>query len=872
MVRKFIFGAVLAITAALWSNPAWAQCGSSGSTHTLTDSAGYRWDIQDNGTIWDGTSDAYDTGMALNVGGSYFPASAAVSELAGRQWAFGPAVMSGLRVTRRVYVPATDAWARFLEEFNNPTAAPITVTVRIETNAGSDGGTNITASFTGDLAFTVDDRWLCTDDSDGSGDPSLGHNFWGEGATLRPTAVSMAVFDCAAVNGPNVQFSLTVPAGQTLYLMHFGSQNTNQATARATSVRLDGEPEAILFGLADVVVAGIQNWLFDRDLDDDGFNVPEDCNDEDPDINPDADEVCDGVDNDCNDEIDEPGAIDGEVWYPDADGDGFGDGDLPTRLCEPREGYTDDDTDCDDEDPDIFPGSDEFCDGIDNDCDGSIDEGLTDTYYPDLDGDGYGDSSRPTELCEPREGYTEDHSDCDDSDMFVNPDGVEVCDGVDDDCDGTIDDGVSSTYYPDIDGDGFGDPAHPREACSLPYRHVENDDDCDDARPTVNPDGTESCNHMDDDCDGETDEGLLTTYWLDSDRDGYGDPEAATDACMRPPGHVDNDDDCDDSDRMINPDGRELCDGIDNDCDGDIDDGLPGTTYHADADGDGHGDPDTTEEACALPEGFVANATDCDDSDPDINPEASEACNEVDDDCDGVVDEGATTQYWTDADGDGYGDPDASVSACEMPDDAVDNSGDCDDTDAAVNPDADEACNGVDDDCNGVLDDGAPTQAFYLDDDGDGAGDPEESVDACAAPEGYVDNSDDCDDADENVFPGADEACNEIDDDCDGEIDEDLTTETFYADADDDGYGDPATSLEACVAPEGTTDDASDCDDTDDAVNPGATEIENLIDDNCDGEIDEGFEEEGCACNAAGSAGRTRLGLFRLLLSWIGLV
>jgi len=116
--------------------------------------------------------------------------------------------------------------------------------------------------------------------------------------------------------------------------------------------------------------------------------------------------------------------------------------------------------------------------------------------------------------------------------------------------------------------------------------------------------------------------------------------------------------------------------------------------------------------------------------------------------------------------------------------------------------------------------------------------------------------------------------CNDIDDDCDGEIDEDLPTETFFADADEDGYGDPETTVEACAAPDGTTDDSSDCDDTNDAVNPGATEIENLIDDNCDGTIDEGAHTDAgrCNCDAAGSAGRVRLGLFRLLLSWLGLV
>ncbi|MCH7511770.1 MAG: hypothetical protein IIB19_05340, partial [Chloroflexi bacterium] len=136
---------VLLITLSLADPPsASAQCSFPGPIVTLVDGNGFLWDITANGQVGNGTIDAFDGGMALRINGVYFPAAATSTELGGRQVVHGPVGMSGLNVTRRVYVPATEGWARFLEHLQNPTGAPITVNLRIETNPGAHGSTNVT--------------------------------------------------------------------------------------------------------------------------------------------------------------------------------------------------------------------------------------------------------------------------------------------------------------------------------------------------------------------------------------------------------------------------------------------------------------------------------------------------------------------------------------------------------------------------------------------------------------------------------------------------------------------------------------------------------------------------------------------------------
>ena len=126
---------------------------------------------------------------------------------------------------------------------------------------------------------------------------------------------------------------------------------------------------------------------------------------------------------------------------------------------------------------------------------------------------------------------------------------------------------------------------------------------------------------------------------------------------------------------------------------------------YEDADGDGFGAGDGFGDCDTLPANAVLNADDCDDSVASINPDAIETCNGADDDCDGDTDEDLGTEWYADADGDGYGDAGSTTIACAEPTGFVADATDCDDTSADVSPGVIDLCSGVDENCDGVADD-----------------------------------------------------------------------------------------------------------------------------------------------------------------------
>ena len=257
----------------------------------------------------------------------------------------------------------------------------------------------------------------------------------------------------------------------------------------------------------------------------------------------------------------------------DADGDGFaGAGD------------------CDDGDASVSPSATELCNGVDDDCDGQIDEDLTGTWYTDGDGDGYGDPAGAVEACDGSDGLVANDGDCRDDDPSVNPLADELCNGIDDDCDVEIDEDIEGVFYADQDGDGYGDPATSVEGCEYGSGWVLDGTDCDDDAADAFPGATEVCDDRDNDCDDEIDEGLISTFYIDLDRDGWGSVVSTLDACEAPEGYVATPGDCDDGAAEVNPDASEVCNGIDDDCDGDIDaddasvDLSTGFTVYTDAD------------------------------------------------------------------------------------------------------------------------------------------------------------------------------------------------------------------------------------------------------------------------------------------------
>ena len=317
-------------------------------------------------------------------------------------------------------------------------------------------------------------------------------------------------------------------------------------------------------------------------------------------------------------------------------------------------------------------------------------------------------------------------------------------------------------------------------------------------------------------------------HFLDGDGDGFSEWDG----------------DCAPADPATWPGAPEVCDGKDNDCDGDRDEAPAGPLWYFDGDGDGAGVSTEVLAACVQPEGFVAEDGDCNDTDPAVFPGQAESCNDRDDDCDGTIDEDApaTRSWYPDGDGDGYGNPATPLAICADPGGAYVLDGtDCDDANPAVHPGADEWCNGEDDDCDGTVDE-APTVdplTWTLDDDGDGFGRADTAVEQCLSPGArYVLAGGDCDDAEPLVYPGAPEYCNERDDDCDGTADEPPTVGdgSWYVDADSDGYGDDTSTETACEPSAGMVDVGGDCDDRDADVNPGEVEVCNDgADNDCDG-------------------------------------
>ncbi len=411
----------------------------------------------------------------------------------------------------------------------------------------------------------------------------------------------------------------------------------------------------------------------------------------------------------------------------DSDGDGTGD---DCDSDSDGDGYTSTasgGTDCDDTNAAVSPADTETCaTTADDDCDGGANDigatGCT-TFYQDGDTDGYGSTSS-TCTCTASGTYTSSVStDCDDADASDFPGGIEVCNGDDEDCDGTADDAAvdRTTWYLDDDGDGAGDPASTTLSCTLPAGYSASGTDCDDTNASAYPGALENCDGVDEDCDGTVDEDSIDALssWADDDADGYGDAAALIVQCTVPAGYVTDDQDCDDTRSDVYPTATEVCDGVDQDCNGAVDDdAVDATTWYRDDDADGWGNSAHAEVSCDAPLGTADQAGDCADGNAAINPDAAEVCDRIDNDCDGSSDEEAVDAltWYADVDGDGYGDPDAPVRACEEPADAVANADDCDDADATSYPGGAELPDAADNDCNGLADDGIDTDSDGLED------------------------------------------------------------------------------------------------------------------------------------------------------------
>ncbi len=420
---------------------------------------------------------------------------------------------------------------------------------------------------------------------------------------------------------------------------------------------------------------------------------------------------------------------------------------------------------------------------------------------------------------------------------------------------------VYTDSYLDSDGDGWGDPATATRGCGTPAGQVAAGGDCDDADAAIHPGVLEACGGADEDCDGLTDDAdpaldpaSATAWYADADGDGH-DAGVAGYACLRPAGAAASAGDCDDADPGAFPGAPEVrADGIDQDCDGAID------------------DPDSAIPVCPCAQAALGAHSYLFCAETATWQGAQDACLALGYDIVQIEDSGENAWIWATAEGTdavsswwiGLSDSD-STGAAEGAFGWPDGTG-LDDWDfsawrAGEPNDYDADGDGVGEDCARYTDNAAglwndsdcAAEVYYVceagcaivlswpDADGDGSGDAALPVAGCEAGAGMVTVGGDCDDSDPSVGPGGAEVCGGGDEDCDGLTDDadpsiDPAGQTrWYPDGDGDGWGVESGDVTACLQPAGFVAQSGDCDDRNAATHPGATEVNDGIDNDCDG-------------------------------------
>ncbi len=464
------------------------------------------------------------------------------------------------------------------------------------------------------------------------------------GATVNST--DMEYFATAGADG---SYTLSPIVEGTYQLTAILYNHSNQSKTVTVST---GQSTPVNFTLAQL---GSEDCFDGLDNDGDGLI---DCDDNDcgPECNS-LEEICgDGIDNDLDGQTDcfdqDCNPVCNSCTDNDNDGYYIDGGDCGA-------------VDCNDSNPQVYPGVAETCDRIDNNCDGQTDEGVTSTYYRDNDADTYGDPANPTQACTQPAGYVTDSTDCNDAIASAYPGASEICDGIDNNCDGQTDEGYN-VGMPCSSGVGICETAG-SYVCSADNLGTE----CDaiPGTPGVEgPPGNPTCyDGLDNDCNGfvdNNDAASCTSDCMDNDGDGYGD------FCQLGP-------DCDDTNAAIYPGASEICgNGIDENCDGQVDVGVT-DIFYLDSDTDGFGNADNPIQTPCQPvdnvwhhdgDLYVADSTDCNDYVSAINPAATEILGDgLDNNCDGL----------TDCDDPAFvDDPACDSSQQEICDDGIDNDGD----------------------------------------------------------------------------------------------------------------------------------------------------------------------------------------------------